>query len=297
MQDAYFELIGYPVGIAAAANERYFRSELARPDQARGRSPNENLKASKDAGERIRELTVFYNEKVADGKWEYVVTENGVSHRDWIRFQPQFDSEKPVPAADNVCPPAPSEPSELIAPLGARSGDFVERDGIVSMNAGHFTKSGASSSASEWKSVPGLGRSGSVVTLLPSDGKINPVNPPGMSYVFHVTSGGEATLHVRLLPTHPLATGQGLRFKISIDGGADISLAVTDGFNPKKDPWKLRVLANATEVVVKLPKALKPGEHTLFVKAVDAGVVIDKFIIDFGGLQPSCDWSVEARMP
>jgi hypothetical protein len=41
-RDAYFQLVGYPVGITAAANERYFRSELARADVARGRSPEAN---------------------------------------------------------------------------------------------------------------------------------------------------------------------------------------------------------------------------------------------------------------
>lgn len=297
MHDAYFQLVGYPVGITEAANEHYFRSELARADEARGRSSSANRSAAKAAGQRIDRLTARYNKEIAGGKWEHIVTRNGISHRDWVRFQPEPDAKKPDPAADNVCPPAPSEPGPLPFPEGAQSGDFVEHGGVISIYAGHFFQSKDVPSGAAWRSVPGLGRTGSAVTVLPSSADISSAAAPELRYRFHVSNRAPATVQVRLLPTHPLVEGKGLRLAVAVDDGSLMPLAVTDGFDPKGDVWKHRVMANATEVSGRLPGELKTGWHTLRLVAVDAGVVVDKIVIDLGGLQPSYNGPDETRLP
>lgn len=295
-RDAYFQLIGYPVAITAAANERYFRSELARADAVRGRPPEANLAGVRRAEDQIKSLTARYNDGTAGGKWKNVVMANGVSAKSWTRFQPA-SSTPPAPTPETVCPPSPSAPAEIIRPAGARPGDFVERDRVVSIHAGHFTgrkddvKTG-------WRSVPGLGRTGSAVTVLPSTAEIKPGTTPCLEYRFHITSGGPARLQVRLLPTHPLVSGDGgLRLAIAVDDGRPIPLAVTQGFSPKSKEWTERVLANATVATADLPKTLSPGWHILRLVAVDAGVIVDKIVLDLGGLQPSYDGPPETRIP
>lgn len=296
-RDAFFQLIGYPVAITAAANERCFRSELARADQARGRSTKANHEASVAAQKRMTEATARYNNDIANGKWRGIVTENGVSAKDWRRFQPDPNVVPPMPSADNVCPPAAPSTGDLPKPVEARPGDFVERDGVVSIVAGNFTGKNDLPSGAGWRSVPGLGRTGSAVTVLPSTTVIAPAAAPGLDYRFHTTSNNPATLHIRLLPTHPLVSGQGLRLAVSIDGSAPLPLAVTSGFDPKSKEWSDRVLSNATEATFKLPNTLRPGAHTLRLIAVDAGVVVDKIVIDLGGLKPSYDGPAETRLP
>lgn len=296
-QDAYFELVGYPVAITAAANERYFRSELARADEARNRDPKANLEASAVARKRITEATARYNNDIAGGKWRNIVTENGVSAKDWKRFQPDHEAVPPKAAADNVSPPPPSESGALLQPLGARSGDFVERDGIISIHAGNFAAQIDLPSGAGWRVVPGLGRSGSAVTVVPSSAAITPAAAPSLDYRFHVSTDKPATIYVRLLPTHPLVSGKGLRLAVSIDGSAPLALAVTNGFDPKSAEWSNRVLSNATEAKLKLPMLLTPGAHTLRLIAVDAGVVVDKIVLDLGGLKPSYDGPAETRLP
>ncbi|MEY3895381.1 MAG: hypothetical protein RLZZ214_900, partial [Verrucomicrobiota bacterium] len=296
-RDAYFQLVGYPVAITAAANERYFRSELARADEARGRDPKANLDASAAGQKRITETTASYNKDIADGKWRNIVTENGVLPKEWPRFQRDMKIAYPQPGTDNVCPPAPLAPTALPRPAGAKPGDFVERDGVVSIFAGNFVGKTDLPSGAGWRSVPGLGRTGSAVTVLPSTAAITPAAAPTLDYRFHVTSNNPATLHVRLLPTHPLVSGQGLRLAVSIDGGPPLQLAVTIGFDPKSKEWSNRVLANATTATLKIPNILKPGAHTLRLIAVDAGVVVDKIVIDLGRLRPSYDGPAETRVP
>ena len=295
-RDAYFQLVGYPVAITAAANERYFRSELARADEARGRSPKANLEASVSGQKRISEATARYNNS-GGGKWRNIVTENGGSAKDWTRFQRDTKTVPSKPALNNVCPPAFANPGTLATPFGARSGDFVEGDQVVSIHAGHFTGQTDLPSGAGWRSIPGLGRTGLAVTVLPSSASISPSAAPSLDYRIHIITNNPAALHVRLLPTHPLVNGQGLRLAVSIDEGPPLPLAVTSGFDPKSKEWSNRVLSNATEVTLKLPDILKPGAHTLRLIAVDAGVVVDKIVIDLGGLKPSYDGPAETRVP
>lgn len=295
-RDAYFQLVGYPIAITSAANERYFHSELARADIVRDRSPEANQAAVREAGARIKSLTTDYNNETADGKWRDVVTANGVSTKSWTRFQPA-SSATPAPTPETVCPPAPPAPAELTRPAGARAGDFVERDQAVSINAGHFTNRKDDAKAG-WRSVPGLGRTGTAVTVLPTTAEIKPGTAPSLEYRFHITKNGPAKLHVRLVPTHPIAAGnEGLRLAVAIDNDRPIPLAVTKGFSPKSREWTERVLANATVVTADLPKPLAPGWHTLRLVAVDAGVVVDKIVLDLGGQTPSYDGPAETRIP
>lgn len=300
-RDAYFQLAGYPVGITAAANERYFRAELARADAVRGRSPDANTTAAEAGEKRVDELTARYNHGIAHGKWKHIVSENGYSPKAWPRFQ-RDTKPRPEPTADSVCPPAPPEPTALPRPSGARSGDFVERDKVVSIHAGNFSDRRDLSNGAGWRSVPGLGRGGNAVTVLPSTAKITEDSAPSLAYRFHSSTAGPATLRVRLLPTHPLVTGRGLRLAIAIDDGPPVPLAVTSGFETGRSDarfseWQARVMANATEAAAALPAPLAPGAHTLRLIAVDAGVVVDKIVIDLGGLHPSYDGPAETRIP
>ena len=281
-QDAFFELVAYPVASAAAANERYFKAELARRLKVRGDEPAARaaFADSEAAALRITELTRRYNEDIAGGKWRGIVMVNGLSKRDWPSFQ-----LPPVLPLDDATALAAVTAQEAARPN--RVGEAV----YAAINAGHFTTK-TDVPGGGWRSIPGLGRTGSAVTVLPSTLQ----GSPRLSYRFHLSTGGPATLRVRLLPTHPLVSGQGLRFAIALDDGQPITLAVKTGFDPKSSAWKDRVLSNVTEVSLALP-ALTPGAHTLHLVAVDAGVVIDKFVIDLGGLTPSYDGPSETRVP
>lgn len=296
-RDAYFELVGYPVGITAAANERYFRSELARSDAARGRSPDADRAAAAEGEKRVVELTAHYNNDIAGGKWRNIVMENGVSPKQWPRFQRDTKTVPPEPAPDNVCPPAPPVLEALPKPSGARPGDFVERDKIVSINAGHFTDHNDTPGGAGWRVIPNLGRTNSAVTVLPFTVTITTTAAPSLDYRFYIATNSPAKLLVRLLPTYPLVTGQGLRLAVAIDDISPIPLVVTKGFDPKSDEWSERVLANATYATADIPKALTPGWHTLRLIAVNAGVVVDKIVLDLGGLHPSYDGPAETKLP
>ena len=125
-REAYFQLVGYPVGITAAASERYFRAELARADVARGRSPDANRAAAKAGEERVDELTARYNNDIAGGKWRNIVSENGVFADAWPRFQRDTKTSRPEPMTNNVCPSAlPQTPAPEISWNGIKLFPFT----------------------------------------------------------------------------------------------------------------------------------------------------------------------------
>lgn len=296
-RDAYFELVGYPVAITAAANERYFRSELARADQARGRSHEVNRAAAEAGERRVSELTSRYNDQIGGGKWRGIVTVDGVSAQQWKKYQRDTTTTRPTPMPENVAPPAPPEPSPLSRPNDAKLGDFVERDGVVAIHAGHFAEQTDSGGNVGWRVVPGLGRTGSAVTVMPSNAAIEAATAPSLNYRFHSVTNGPAKLRVRLLPTYPLVSGRGLRFAVAIDEAKPLPLAVTKGFDNKRGTgWDERVLANSTEATLELP-ALAPGWHTLRLIAVDTGVVVDKIVIEFREPFASYEGPAETRLP
>jgi hypothetical protein len=298
-EDSFFQLVGYPVGSAAFANRAYFQAELARRLYVRGdkAAAQSAFAESEAAAQQVSALTRRYNEDIAGGKWRGIVMVNGLSKRDWPSFQlpPVLPLDDPAALAAVTTQEA-ARPSASIAhssKLPAHSsGGFVEIARVVSINAGHFT-SQTDVPGGGWRSIPGLGRSGSAITVLPSTLQ----GAPSVSYRFQTSTAAPASLIVRLLPTHPLVTGTGLRFTVSLDDGPPIACVVKNGFDPKSAEWKQRVLANATEVTRPLSALLAPGPHTLRLTAVDTGVVIDKLVIDLGGLTPSYDGPPETRAP
>ena len=105
-QDAFFELIRYPVNAAAAMNEKC-------------------LAGSHAAADEIRRLTETYNDQIAGGKWRYMMSDN-----------PRKQVDLGVPKVFPVRPPDVTEsgPVETNPPVGI---DFVEREHHVIMWAAH----------------------------------------------------------------------------------------------------------------------------------------------------------------
>lgn len=283
-RDAAFQLLGYPVSSARAANQRYFQLELAR--RGLGDDP---IEAARAADREIHDLTRRYNEEIAGGKWRHIMSAHGLSSRAWPRFQPtafgkQAGEIKPANASsDESASGATTSPTDFKGP------GFFEQDGVISIHAGHFTGRDDSKGAG-WQSVPGLGRTGTAVTVLPADSE----EKPSLSYRIHVGNGGPGKVHVRLLPTHPIR-GNERRVAVAIDNGKPVTLVGKDP-KPKSAQWSDEVLSNATTLSAELPGNLTRGTHTLRLTAVDPGIVVDKIVLDLGGLQPSYDGPPETRI-
>ena len=92
-------------------------------------------------------------------------------------------------------------------------------------------------------------------------------------------------VHIWTLPFWPLYEGVGNRYAVSLDGGAEN--VVSNDFVEYGDNWKDQVLQNGYEAVVTMLVDRNSSRHTLRLKAVDPGQIVQRIVVDWGGLKPS----------
>lgn len=91
------------------------------------------------------------------------------------------------------------------------------------------------------------------------------------------------TVHIWTVPFWPKYAGSSNRYSVSLDNGDE--RVVENVFVENSDSWKDQVLCNGKEAV--LTFALKPEskKHVLSLKAVDEGQMVQRIILDWGGLK------------
>jgi hypothetical protein len=92
-------------------------------------------------------------------------------------------------------------------------------------------------------------------------------------------------VHIWTVPFWPLYEGISNRYSVSLDGGEETVLE--NVFAEFGESWKDQVLQNGVERVVTFTIDPSAKRHTLRLKAVDPGQIVERIVIDWGGLKPS----------
>jgi len=250
---AFAELVAYPVQGAALANRRFLNDELGRAE--------ETVKANSG----LVALTKNYNDETASGKW-----------RGLMNLEPADDDWRSMRIAK-------WKPGKVVTADEPRSLGTL----VVSVEAEHF-KAKVDRDGAGWVVIPGLGRTGEgSVAVYPTTMPAVLLeraasDAPRLDYDVYLSGTGEFTLHAYLVPTHPIAGGL-LRFAVALDAATPqmVALVIDDG----GPDWAQGVL-NATRVATARLHVATPGPHTLHVFGIEAGVVLDKLVLDRGGLPP-----------
>ena len=156
---------------------------------------------------------------------------------------------------------------------------FVESHGYISMEAEHYARKVDKAQAA-WHVLEGLGRTGNSVTVLPTT--IPSVvsmadimtHSPVLEYDVYTFTEGEVTVQFNCIPSNAINAEYGVRLAVSVDDGDPIMTSRTSR----------NVLDNLMTLKAKLDMP-QQGQHQLRVWMVDPGVVIDKIIIDTGGVK------------
>ncbi|NGM61539.1 hypothetical protein G5B30_06350 [Sphingobacterium sp. SGG-5] len=175
-------------------------------------------------------------------------------------------------------------------------GLFVEDNGVVSIAAADFHRKRETEEI-KMQIIDNLGiEDRSVMIGDPTAKVLNPRNPksPGVEYDFYTFHRGPVDVYTYVLPIFPLSsdrdfgfheqgTGQ-TRYAVCIDDGP---VALPSSSAPEyTQTWYDNVLRNAA--VNKSTFYIdKPGKHTLHIKCGDPGMVIQKIVLDFGGMKKS----------
>ncbi|WP_311136768.1 hypothetical protein [Hymenobacter cellulosilyticus] len=185
----------------------------------------------------------------------------------------------------------PTIPPAGPKPRSNRTSDagFVEADGYVSIEAEHYQKAVDGSNV-KWQTIPDLGRTLSGVTAFPTTAPSQTPtgSSPHLEYRVQLTSTGPVTVQAYFAPTLNFIGGEGLRYAVSFDDEAPQIINLHTGMvaDNGNRPWEKAVAEN---IIIKTSKhtLAKPGEHTLKFWRVDPGVVLEKLVVDLGGVKPS----------
>ncbi len=156
---------------------------------------------------------------------------------------------------------------------------FVESHGTIAMEAEHYARKIDRPQAA-WHVLEGLGRTGDSVTVLPTtipsvtSAKDITTQSPVLEYDLYTFTKGEVAVQFNCVPSNAINADYGVRVAVAIDDGDPIMASRT----------RRNVIDNLMTLKAKLDMP-KQGQHTLKVWMVDPGVVIDKIIIDFGGVK------------
>jgi hypothetical protein len=168
---------------------------------------------------------------------------------------------------------------------------FVEGEGIVSMEAEHFSANVAAGDR-RWLRIEDYGRTLSAVR---AEGAADaaPATPdrdsPRLEYEMYLFDSGTFDVSLVTAPTLNFMPGRRLNVAVSLDDGVarmiDVVRLDADARDQDRE-WAQSVENNARTVHAKLD-FIKPGHHTLKIWMVDPGVVLQKVVVDAGGLRPS----------
>jgi hypothetical protein len=162
---------------------------------------------------------------------------------------------------------------------------FVEADGYVSIEAEHYARRTNSDSA-HWEKIDDYGRTLSGMSVFPvtAPSVLPPASTPCLEYQVYLFDPGKFEVEAILGPTLNFVPGRGLRYAISFD---DQPLQVVDALaHNSAEDWATSVKDNVRTVTSEHTVA-GTGYHTLKFCMVDPGIVLEKLVVDLGGVKPS----------
>lgn len=159
-----------------------------------------------------------------------------------------------------------------------RLGAFVESNGYVSMEAEHYTRA-IGSSVIRWQRIPELGRTLSAMTPMPVTAAAQPAtgDAPRLEYRMYLFNKGDVKVKAYLSPTLNFHNTEGLRYAISFDDQPPQIVNMHSG--KTFQDWEESVRNNVS-ILVSKHTVNEPGHHVLKYWMIDAGVVLQKLVVE-----------------
>jgi hypothetical protein len=167
---------------------------------------------------------------------------------------------------------------------------FVEADGYVSIEAEHYTKK-VDAGEVRWEKIEDYGRTLSSMTIFPvtAQSVTPPQNSTCLEYKMYLFHPGSIEVEAIVAPTLNFVPGRGLRFAVSFDDQppqiVNILPANFDARNGNTD-WENSV-RDSVRKIRSTHTVSDVGYHTLKVWMVDPAVVLQKLVVNTGGVRPS----------
>lgn len=163
---------------------------------------------------------------------------------------------------------------------------FVAQNGYIAMEAVNYSEA-VNSRPVYWKTIPNYGKTSGGVIPVPVT---SPVQKPDkntahLAYNIYLEKAGAFTLNTFISPTIDFTNSEGLKFAISVDDEPVTIVNISTEYNTEA-AWGQSVADNIKIFKTSL-KFDKPGKHIIKYWMVSPGVVLQKLVLDLGGLKPS----------
>lgn len=268
MHDAFDQLIGFPVAAMANIYNMYYAHAMNIELEKRG-SAQANLWADKveQFFKKDAELTDDYNKRIAGGKWNHMMDEIHIGYTSWNGPR------------HNICPKVRRVTADKVNE-NAENEIVIKKKDVVILEASDFTEKKDAANA-KWQVIPDFGIFKDAVALFPYT-----VTTEGaaLSYGFELKNNrSNPKAFFMMAPTFPFNSGRGQRIEIAIDGQVvktininEASRFIINGFHDQNYEWeKTRI----NKQVLNLPN-LDAGKHTITIKPLDPGVVLERIVIE-----------------
>jgi|GEM_PF-14668 len=172
---------------------------------------------------------------------------------------------------------------------------FVESNGVVSIEADHYSRMVRATNAG-WERIADLGRTGAAMTPIPVTAPrvIPGKGTPCLEYDLHLFTAGRVRVQAYLSPTLNFRSDRerspkGLCYGVSLDGEPPQVMnmherdTIPDWLYPR---WWNQAVSDNIKIVTSEHLVASAGDHVLKFWMVDPGVVLQKLVVDAGGLKP-----------
>ena len=268
---AFFEMLGYPAMGAYQMNRKFLLAQLNHELAEAGRVAEANwaAKESRRAYDSIFGLHDRYNSQL-DGKWNHMM----MLAPGWVA---KYQNMPDVAYQDGA-----GEQAVDLSPLAEQ--DRLEGCYVVDLEDYAHKEDGQGLSI---RTVEGIGYDWVSVQLGEAvQASLDPskLDGPRVEYELPRMDADSVTIQVYTVPFFPLYVGKGAnRFGISVDGQP----AVVAENTPREYSlqWKDQVLRNGALAVAKFKIDAGKDVHRLTLTVGDPGVMVQRVIVDWGGLQ------------
>jgi hypothetical protein len=165
---------------------------------------------------------------------------------------------------------------------------FVESNGYVSMEAAHYDRA-VNTGAIKWRLLPNIGRTGAGMTPFPvTTARQTPGgNSPRLEYQMYLFNEGPVTVWAYLSPRNNALNTDGLKYAVSIDDQPPQIVDITNSLKgiPMNKSWERNTSDNVN--LTATLHNVSAGPHVLKFWMVDPTVIVQKLVVDTGGLKPS----------
>nr|BFE72865.1 hypothetical protein GCM10020092_061660 [Actinoplanes digitatis] len=163
---------------------------------------------------------------------------------------------------------------------------FVEANGYVAMEADHYSRA-----VGDWRLLPGIGKTGNGMTPLGGAGA-------RLEYAMTLTSTGPVKVTAVLSPRNNVRPTDGLKYAVSLDDDAPQTVNVTTATGANDTTmnrqWERNTSDNAN-VTTTTHAVTAAGTHTLKFWMVDPTMIVQRLIVDTGGVRYSYLGPPESR--